>query len=619
MQNQSNILPVTAIFLLLALTSNAQAPVPFWSEDFTSGIPASWTIADASGQNILWTWCPDPTLGNTNAGCAPIFNDGINLQEPFKATTASTGFATLDSDAPGSVLPQSHVAELTTSAINCTGKSEVFIAFQSHIGVYTVAAETGAILRVSTDLLNWTDFTLFPGLNTQVRWSKNPEELVVDISSVAGNQSTVYVQWQWTGNWEYFWNLDDIAIYDENPTARFNLVMSNFFYPASSFATPASQIATDTFGFFVALSNKGLEPMTNIVVNATVEDTVNHVLLFSDSVTVDVLDPGVLDSLIELPNKYAPELGEGEYLVSYRVRADSVDLRPDDNAGGSPFVVTNDIFSKEDEVQSFTRTADDTPWNVGNFYLMATGLNDQYKATVAEFAFDTDTSELALENVTASIYFFKINDDVAEDFSNFDLTEFPGNSVEWLGFADYQAPPGYTTGQLQQVDILDFDSNQKGIPLEPGGRYFLMAGYPEEAKQTNHAFNRKIKYFQAISTILYTDQWYLGGFGDDYSAVMRLYISLVTTTDEQPLPASSLSVFPSPVVDNVYLDIHFDQPTDVTITIADLSGRVIAMEDRQGVTDERRNFDLNTLSSGTYLARIATKQGSRTLKFVVQR
>lgn len=618
MHNQSNILYSTVILLLLTVTANAQAPTPFWSEDFTNGIPAMWTSADASGQNVVWTWCPDPTLGNTNAGCAPIFNDGLNMQVPFAATTATTGFVTVDSDAPGQVLPQNHVSELTTSAINCTGKSEVFVAFQSHIGVYTVSAEEGALLRVSTDKVNWTEFVLYPGLSTGVRWSKNPEEVVVDISAIAGGQSTVYVQWQWTGNWEYFWDLDDIAIYDENPTARFNIVMANFFYPASSFATPVSQIATDTFGFFVTLSNLGLEPMTNIVVKATVEDAVTQAILFADSTTVPVLDPGVKDSAVELSGSYAPELAEGEYFIRYTVRSDSADLRPDDNAGGSPFVVTNDIFSKENSVQTFTRTAQDISWNVGNFYLMANGLNDQYKATVAEFAFNTDTTELPIEDVAAAIYLFKVNDDVADDFSDFDLTEFPGSSVEWIGFADYQAPAGISSGELQQIDILDFDSGQKGVALQPGGRYFLMAGYPDEAKATNHAFNRDIKYFNSISSIIFTDQWYLGGFGDDYSAVMRMYISLVTTTDEKPLPESALRVFPSPAKDNINLGIRFDQPTDVTITIADLTGRVIKVEDRQAVTEENRNFNLSGLASGAYLARISTKDGSRTLKFVVQ-
>ena len=30
---------------------------PFWSEDFSNGIPASWTNEDESGNGILWTWC----------------------------------------------------------------------------------------------------------------------------------------------------------------------------------------------------------------------------------------------------------------------------------------------------------------------------------------------------------------------------------------------------------------------------------------------------------------------------------------------------------------------------------------------------------------------------------
>ncbi|MBX2890418.1 MAG: T9SS type A sorting domain-containing protein [Saprospiraceae bacterium] len=618
MLNQSKLLFSVAFLMLFALTSQSQVPTPFWSEDFTNGFPAGWTTTDASGQNILWTWCPDPLLGNSNAGCSPIFNDGINLQEPFKATTSSTGFMTLDSDEP-LALPQNHISRLTTSAIDCSGKDQVFITFQAHIGVYTVSAESGAVLRVSSDGTNWTEYVIFPGLTTGVRWSKNPEEIVVDISSVAAGKPTVYVQWQWTGNWEYFWNLDDVEIYDVNPTARFNISMTNFFYPASSYATPASQIATDTFGFFVTLSNKGLEPMTNIVVKAAVENTLTQQVLFEDSVVVAVLNPGVVDSAIDFSTLYAPELPIGEYLIRYEVYADSIDLRPDDNVGGSPFIVTDEYFAKEDEPQSYTRTAQDIAWNVGNYYLMGSGANDKYQATNAVFAFSTDPAELLLTDVKAAVYLFKVNDDIAPDFSNFELNSFPGNSLEWLGFADYSAPPTITPGQLQQVEIIDFDSGLPGVPLETGGRYFLMVGYPEEAKQTNHAFNRKIKYYNTISTVIYTSQWFLGGFGDDFSAVVRMYISLLSTTDDKPLPESAFKVFPNPASDVLNLDLNFDKPTDVTITIAELSGRVVNIEDRQGVTNEIRKFNLNGLAAGTYLARIATKEGSRTLKFIVQR
>lgn len=600
---------LTLGFVLAGGLLSAQSFQPFWSENFTNNIPAGWTNADASNQNVIWKWC-----ANNSSGCSPVFSG----EEPFQATTAETGYVHVNSDAAGQ-LPQSHISRLTTSAIDCSGKNEVFVKFQSHIGTYTITPSTSAILRVSTDLNNWTNFVAFPDLITTNEFSPNPNISILDISSVAANQATVYLQWQWTGNYEYMWDLDDIELFDLNPTPKFDLAISNFFYPASSFATPASQISTDTFGFFILMSNRGLQPMTNVRVKATVEDVNSSEILFADSVLLETIDPGVVDSFVSFSQLFAPELPEGDYAIRYSVQSDSSDLRPGDNARVSPFVVTSNIFSKESGAQTATRPASDVAWTVGNYYVMSSGQFDTYKATTAEFAFATDSTELDVADVKAAIALLKVNDDVPLDFEGFDTDEFPGNSVTWLGYANYEAPEGIVNGQLQQVEIIDFETLESGVLLEPGGRYFLTVGYDDDARKTNHAFSTEFNYFNVVSTITYSDQWYLGGFGDDLAALLRMYISLASTTDEQPLPESALQVFPNPVSDAVNLAVEFAAPTDATITIADLSGRVISLEDRQGLISEQITYRLPQLVSGVYLARIATQEGTRTVKFAVQR
>jgi hypothetical protein len=301
------------------------------------------------------------------------------------------------------------------------------------------------------------------------------------------------------------------------------------------------------------------------------------------------------------------------------VEADSVDQRPGDNEIESPFIVTGDVFSKENGATTATRPASDVAWTVGNYYVMTDGQFDDYEAVRAEFAFATDSLELPAADVTAAISFLKVNDDVLEDFSNFETDEFPGNSVEFLGYASYEAPDDVENFQLQQVDLIDLETSETGIPLVKGGRYFLSAGYSDEVRQTNHAFSTDFNYFNVVSTFTYSNQWFLGGFGDDLAAVLRLYISLVSTTDEKPLPENALRVFPNPVSDAVNLSFEFDEPTDATITIADLSGRVIRMEDRQGLTSDRITYTLPQLAPGIYLARVATGEGTRTVKFAVQR
>ena len=64
----------------------------YFSEDFSGGtIPTDWTNADPSGNNALWTHCADPTSGQVN-GCPAIWEDDLNAQVPFAATTARNGF-----------------------------------------------------------------------------------------------------------------------------------------------------------------------------------------------------------------------------------------------------------------------------------------------------------------------------------------------------------------------------------------------------------------------------------------------------------------------------------------------------------------------------------------------
>jgi len=611
---KQTITQLTCAILLLS-AGMATAQTPFWTETFNSGIPAGWTSVDPSGHDVIWTWCSDPTAGNSEAGCSPVFDDAINLQTPFAATTATSGFATVDSDEAGP-LSSIHKAQLTTSAINCTGKSTVFVSFESHTGFYTTDAL--ALLRVSTDKVNWTDYDVFPTLTTTERWSANPALTAFDISAVAGNSPTVYLQWEYDGNWEYFWDLDDIKLFDENPTPRFNLTISDFFYSPSSFATPESQIASDTFGFFAYVTNEGLASMTNVVLTATVSDE-NDNVLYTDSVTMDEIPAGTVDTAVVIESVFAPELTEGVYFLSYELHADSTDARPAGNTGESAFLVTANVFSKEIQPQLTTKPGDDVPWNVGNLYRIG-NTQEQYKASIAEFTFGTtDEDVLPVADVEATIYLLKVNDDVAADFSGFDVSDFPGTSVEWVGYASYEAPDTMIAGLLQDVQLLDFNTGEPGVSLVPGGRYFLVAGYPENVLQTTHAFNRDIKYVNQVSTIVYTDQWYLAGFGDDYNAVMRMAIDLVTTTDEKPLPATAFNVVPNPVGEMLNLVVQFDEPTDATITIADMTGRVITYENREGLTNDLLTYRLPQLANGAYLARIATSKGTSTKKFVVQK
>jgi len=199
-----------------------------FSEDFSGGsVPAGWNNQDTGPTtNALWTWCADPADDRATPGCPQIWGDALNLQVPFAASTANNGFVTLDSDFYGNI---NHVSELTTPSIDLTGAFSAVVNFESHVGVFSLPADPNAALRVSTDGgVNWTSFVVFPGLVTGapnpplVRWSANPTVSSIDISSVAAGESDVLLQWQWTGSFEYNWNLDDVTVVtSDNPDIIF--------------------------------------------------------------------------------------------------------------------------------------------------------------------------------------------------------------------------------------------------------------------------------------------------------------------------------------------------------------------------------------------------------------
>ncbi len=392
--------------------------------------------------------------------------------------------------------------------------------------------------------------------------------------------------------------------------------ITTYFFPVSHVQTPVTQIAKDTFGFSATLSNPGTEARTNIEVTAKVLKS-DGTELYSTSVTIPELAPGVVDSFIEIPGLYAPELPLGAYQILYTTKSDAIGgVTPVQDRGLGNFYVTQNLFANDNGATNGYRPGTISgDWAVGAVYTMQAGALEKYEVKQVEFAFATNATDYPVSDVTATLYFFKINDDVLTDYSNFDDTELISGSFEWLGLATYEAPDNITSYTLQKVDMNDLVSGNVGIKVDAGSRYMVAALYSAPTNLTFSAFNQNVD-LPGVSTAVFNETWFLGGFGAGIESVMRMYISLVVKTDEKPLPQSVMQIMPNPVRDNLNLALQFDQPTDATITIADINGRVVTFEDRQGLTNETLRYPLQ-VAAGTYLARIATKEGTLTKQFVV--
>ena len=99
---------------------------------------------------------------------------------------------------------------------------------------------------------------------------------------------------------------------------------------------------------------------------------------------------------------------------------------------------------------------------------------------------------------------------------------------------------------------------------------------------------------------------------------MRVNTMLKTSTDDVALPESVLKVYPSPANQSVNFDLNFEKATNISVAVVDLTGKVLTMEDINGVTTRTLNYDVTGYPSGIYLIRVECKDGTKTKRFVVQ-
>ena len=221
-----------ALFVLNALPGATQS---FWEADFSGGtLPDGWAAEDISGNGVIWQGCSAPG-GCGLAGMPPALSH-------FKSTTAANGFAIANSGAIGNLPNDGHISRLTSSAIDCNDKNQVFLQFQTAIGTASKNAANNAILRVMSNAGNRV-YRPFAMLKKNGAFEIAPiQELAhgeayfvtLDISEVAANQPQVYLEWEWRGNNEFAWLIDDVLLSTENPARPPNAVFYESFNNGSN-------------------------------------------------------------------------------------------------------------------------------------------------------------------------------------------------------------------------------------------------------------------------------------------------------------------------------------------------------------------------------------------------
>ena len=218
---------ITILSSFLYFHASAFNIVPFWQDDFSLGLlPANWSTDDACDGDELWQHCEDFNE------CPPIsfYNTGIYPNFRFKSASMENGFAYL---APFQSTG-SHCSSLSTGAIDCSTNAQVFLTFNTFIIAHSSEIDNAAVVEVREGPFGtWVPFKVFPNINAstiepdpiassfgdELITSFNGQNITIDITTVAAGHDEIYIRWrwEWTGQSEYFWLIDDVNLLNQNP------------------------------------------------------------------------------------------------------------------------------------------------------------------------------------------------------------------------------------------------------------------------------------------------------------------------------------------------------------------------------------------------------------------
>lgn len=248
---------------------NPSVLTTIFSEDFASGLPATWAQTDSAGNGEIWTYT---TAGPLNAIPAAV----------LASATAANGWMMFDDDGYGNNQTIAS-ASLITPAFDCSGKPQVFLSLQEEFVSYPGAE---GVIYVSNDSINWTavhNVADFASATTGA--TTNPYVPTIDISAVAANQSTVYLKFTYRGDWSYWWQMDNILVYEPTgvDVAAVSVNPLNAEYTLIPLAQSGNMVLSGTVANYGATATNSGTALFEVV------DSTSNAVVFSQTVNLPTI------------------------------------------------------------------------------------------------------------------------------------------------------------------------------------------------------------------------------------------------------------------------------------------------------------------------------------------
>ena len=560
------------------LTQNTKETI-LWSNSFNT--PSDWVINNTAGT---------PGLGwefSSNPAAIPV-----TQLSPFASTTAANGFLFVNSDAnntadfDGTFI---NTTATTSATINLTGQPVVRLRYQHNFrwwhdtrGV-SVSADNGA---------TWTDFEMsnendysLPNQN-----AGNPEQTVIDISSIAGNQAQVKIRFYYNDNdyWGWYWAVDDVALFVPEDN---DLVMLGGYWGSTGawgarlpyYQIPLSQLAPlDVAGI---VKNYGALDQNDVVFTAALASGV-----WSGSSAPEAVLAGATDT-ISLTAALTPPPIVATHVINMSVSSSATDAVPADNSllAAASVSVNNFIYARD------KGTATNGTYNQGMGFEAGNVFDIYAAANLSGIDAYIATNAVAGAEVYAKLY---------------SVDPTATTTAAAFVFVDESAPYILTAADLGQKITLALSAG--AAPLSAGVSYVVVLGSYGDGGATNDLVISTAGVSEASTSYYYdmTDNtWYY----TTSTPMVRMNFDPSVGVNEVE-DNLGLRVFPNPA--NEVINISLNKEVSATLTLLDVSGKVVRTQALNGISTSINTASLN---SGVYFVTINDGTSVSTQKVVIKK
>ncbi|MCC5916841.1 MAG: T9SS type A sorting domain-containing protein [Cryomorphaceae bacterium] len=643
-----------------------------WSEDFGSGIPSGWTNTGFTGtgapsSNALWEYRgpntnPDNTVGSR--GQFSGINNNPPTNQPINSPTAANGFVIFDSDyldnggTPNfgsGASPAPHIGTLESGVINLANDPDVIIEFFSYFRTFGSRHFVAFSTDGGTTYPDSIQIAPSVGINDA---TPRDHRTLANVSSIIGGQSNVRIKFIYEGlnnngtvdDGYYFWMLDDVAIktaphtlfsferfevqpgefapaYDvlaDNPEVYYNFFGGGMIGPAKYGTSTLRE--NRGIAFDANVRNIGKSPQTNVKLEVEVYrggslETTLSTPPVSLLPSMDIAPFSVLTTSFWTPTQ------KGIYACVFKVSSDSLSLA--DNSSDNLNEQPDTIFI----------TISDDSW--GHDFR-------RFNNTIGTAQLGDDGSAIAVRYEVVE----GVRDQAIGAFLGISTNMQPGGLVEFKLYRNLDLQTGMppiasgsktisaadVTNGFVEVDFYDPATNSGHADMEypssnpvtalPDSAFWLVAEFFSNSG-ANPILVRNDRTteppLQALMYISDQNTWFSRYTASRNFARPHLRLQTCSSTDACNLSVDrietnhNIKFFPNPTSGRIMLDFTEAKGQDARITLTDMNGKVVLVEDARTVAGAQHQMDLGRMASGMYIMTIEFGGKKSTYKVSVEK